>query len=483
MQLKNYINGKFLDPASQQHLDNINPATGKVYGQIPRSGKADVDLAVNAAKMAFPAWSATPKNKRAAILLKLADLIEENLDRLAKAESVDQGKPVWLATAVDIPRAASNFRFYATGIMHFDSKSHDMEGTAINYSLKQPIGIAGCISPWNLPLYLFSWKIAPALAAGNCVVAKPSEITPVTAFLLCELAQQAGLPDGVLNVVHGLGPEVGQAIVEHPEIPVLSFTGGTLTGSKLAATAAPMFKKISLELGGKNPNIIFDDCDFESMLDTTIKSSFSNQGEICLCGSRIFIQRGIYERFRDAFVARTRDLVVGDPADSNSNLGAIASHPHLEKILSYIKVAKEEGGQILCGGEQVQLFGELKNGYYMSPTVIEGLDHLARCNQEEIFGPVVTLCPFDTEEEVLRMANSTRYGLAAMVWTKDIDRAHRVAHQLHSGIVWVNTWLLRDLRTPFGGVKDSGVGREGGFEALEFFTEPKNVCIKINYDQ
>lgn len=480
--LKNYINGKFLEPSSGSYLDNINPATGKVYGKIPDSEKADVDLAVSAAKKAFPIWSKTPKEERSAILLKLADLIEENLDKFAQAESADQGKPVWLAKAVDIPRAAKNFRFYGTGILHFDSKSHDMESNAINYTLKQPIGIAGCISPWNLPLYLFSWKIAPALAAGNCVVAKPSEVTPVTAHLMAELCSEAGFPDGVINIVHGLGSKTGQAIVEHADIPVLSFTGGTATGAKLAATAAPMFKKLSLELGGKNPNIIFADCDFEQMLETTIKSSFSNQGEICLCGSRIFVERPIYEKFKEAFVARTRTLKVGEPSDANVNLGAIASKMHLDKILSYVKLAKEEGGQILCGGNQIELEGEFKGGFYMEPTVIDGLTAECRTNQEEIFGPVVSIMPFDTEQEVLKMANSTKYGLAAILWTQHLNRAHRMAAELHAGIVWVNTWLMRDLRTPFGGVKDSGVGREGGFEALEFFTEPKNVCIKLSDD-
>ncbi|PJB13985.1 MAG: 2-hydroxymuconic semialdehyde dehydrogenase, partial [Flavobacteriales bacterium CG_4_9_14_3_um_filter_32_8] len=375
--------------------------------------------------------------------------------------------------------AASNFRFYATGILHFASESHAMEDQAINYTLREPIGVCGCISPWNLPLYLFSWKIAPALAAGNTVVAKPSEVTPMTAYLLSKLCIEAGFPKGVLNIVHGLGPKVGAAITNHPEIPVVSFTGGTVTGAEIIRTAGPMFKKLSLELGGKNPNIIFDDCDFEKALKTAVHSSFANQGQICLCGSRIFVQRGIYQKFKNAFVEKTKQLKVGNPLDASTNLGAVVSKSHMEKVLSYITLAQEEGGKVLAGGNQVTLRGEFENGWYIAPTIIEGLSFNCRTNQEEIFGPVVTIMPFDTEEEVLMMANSTKYGLAATVWTDNLSKAHRIAANLHTGIVWVNCWLLRDLRTPFGGVKNSGVGREGGFEALQFFTEPKNVCIKL----
>ena len=353
-----------------------------------------------------------------------------------------------------------------------------MEGKAINYTLRNPIGVAGCISPWNLPLYLFSWKIAPALAAGNCVVAKPSEITPMTAFLLSKICQEAGLPPGVLNIVHGLGPKVGSAISSHPNIPIISFTGGTNTGAEISKIAAPMFKKLSLELGGKNPNLIFADCNFDKMLETTLKSSFSNQGQICLCGSRIFVERPIYDRFKDAFVERVKAMKVGDPR-TKVDLGALVSESHFNKVQSYVKLAQEEGGTILCGGNPVKLEGELSDGWYMEPCVIEGLPHDCRTNQEEIFGPVVTIMPFDSEEEVLMYANSTSYGLASTIWTENLSRAHRVAKNLHTGIAWINCWLLRDLRTPFGGVKNSGVGREGGFEALEFFTEPKNVCIKL----
>lgn len=477
--LLNYINGELVEPKGGGWLDNYDPSRGTVYSQIPDSDASDVDAAVDAAKAAFPGWSSTPKSERSRIMIRVADLIEANLDRLAKAESVDNGKPVKLATQVDIPRAAANFRFYATGILHLASEAHHMDGAALNYTTHKPLGVAGCISPWNLPLYLFTWKIAPALAAGCTVVAKPSEVTPMTAFLLSELCIEAGMPKGVLNIVHGLGPKVGARITEHPDIPAISFTGGTTTGKHIASVAAPMFKKLSLELGGKNPNIIFDDCDFDKMLSTTMRSSFANQGQICLCGSRIFVQRGIYEQFKEAFVAKASATKVGDPADPDSRLGAVVSKDHMEKILSYVELAREEGGTVLCGGERVQLDGELSEGYYIAPTVIEGLPYDCRTNQEEIFGPVVTITPFDTEEEVLMMANSVVYGLASTLWTQDITRAHRMAEKIEAGIVWINCWLVRDLRTPFGGVKHSGVGREGGFEALRFFTEPTNVCVSL----
>lgn len=477
--IKNYINGEMVEPLSKTYIDNYNPSEGQVYSLIPDSDERDVDMATKAAQAAFPEWSKTPKEKRARILQKLAHLIEENLDRFAEAESRDNGKPLKLSKSVDIPRAAANFNFYATGILHYASESHAMEDLAVNYTLREPIGVCGCISPWNLPLYLFSWKIAPALAIGNTVVAKPSEVTPYTAYLLSELCIEAGLPKGVLNIVHGLGHKVGAAITKHEDIPVISFTGGTVTGAEIARTAGPMFKKLSLELGGKNPNIIFDDCDFDKALKTSVLSSFANQGQICLCGSRMFVQRGIYEKFKDAFVEKVKRLKVGNPFDEESNLGAVVSQSHMEKVLSYVGLAEEEGGTILAGGNQVHVGGEFKDGYYIEPTIIEGLSFDCRTNQEEIFGPVVTIMPFDTEEEVLMMANSTKYGLASTVWTQDVTKAHRMASKLHAGIVWVNCWLLRDLRTPFGGVKNSGVGREGGFNAFEFFTEPKNICVKL----
>jgi aminomuconate-semialdehyde/2-hydroxymuconate-6-semialdehyde dehydrogenase len=477
-QLLNYIDGKLQKPLADKWLDNYEPATGKVYSQIPDSDQNDVEQAVIAAKTAFPAWSQTPLEERMQLLMHIADGIEKRMDEFVAAESKDNGKPLKLARAVDIPRAVSNFRFYASALQHFASESHQMPGVGVNYTLRQPIGVVGCISPWNLPIYLFTWKIAPALATGNCVVAKPSEITPYTAYLLSQVCIDAGLPAGVLNIIHGLGGKVGQSIVEHPEIKAISFTGGTETGKRLAATAAPMFKKLSLELGGKNPTIVFADCDFEETVKQVVTSSFSNQGEICLCGSRLFIERSIYDKFKTAFVERVKSLRVGDPNEDTSNLGAIVSIQHKQKIESYIQLAKEEGGTILTGGNEVSVGGRCVEGYFLEPTVIEGLDYLCRTNQEEIFGPVVTLTPFDTEGEVLTMANSVKYGLASSVWTNDLKRAHRIAEKIEAGIVWINCWLLRDLRTPFGGVKASGVGREGGWEAMRFFTEAKNVCIK-----
>jgi aminomuconate-semialdehyde/2-hydroxymuconate-6-semialdehyde dehydrogenase len=474
----NYIGGKLQEPVSGNYLDNVEPATGQVYSLIPDSNKEDVELAVQAAKQAFPSWSKTTKDERSVILYRISELILANLGELAAAESRDNGKPVSLAKSVDIPRAAHNFRFFATAILHFASESHHMEEGAINYTLKAPIGVAGCISPWNLPLYLFSWKIAPALASGNCVVAKPSEITPMSAYLLSKICIEAGLPRGVLNIVHGLGHKVGASITEHKEIPVISFTGGTTTGAQIAKVAAPMFKKLSLELGGKNPTLIFDDCNYDKMLKTVVRSSFANQGQICLCGSRLLIQSSIYDKFKIDFVREVKKLKVGNPKSPDTNQGALVSKPHMEKVLDYIEIAKNEGGKILCGGNQVDLSKEGLGGYFVEPTVIEGLDMSCRTNQEEIFGPVVTIMPFETEDEAVELSNATSYGLAASVWTENVSRTNRVADQLHMGIVWVNCWLLRDLRTPFGGVKNSGVGREGGFEALRFFTEPKNVCIK-----
>ncbi len=475
----NYINGELVEPSSKQYIDNINPATGAAYSLCPDSDERDVELAYQAAEAAFEKWSNMPSDNRSKILLKLASLIERDNDKLAKAESIDQGKPFWLAQKGEIPRAQQNIHFFATAIEHYASETHSMGGHALNYTLRTPIGVVGCISPWNLPLYLFTWKIAPALATGNCVVAKPSEITPMTAFMLSELCIEAGLPKGVLNIVHGLGPKVGSALVSHEKITAISFTGGTKTGAEIARVAAPMFKKLSLELGGKNPNIIFADCDFDKAVKESVRSSFTNQGEICLCGSRIFIERSIYDKFKAAFVEESKKMKVGNPLADETKVGAIASKMHFEKVLSYIDLAKQEGGNIVLGGTAVKLDGENANGYFIAPTIIENLAYNCRTNQEEIFGPVVTLTPFDSEEEVLMMANSTVYGLACTIWTENLNKAHRVAAKVKSGIVWINCWLLRDLRTPFGGMKQSGVGREGGWEAIRFFTEAKNVCIKM----
>lgn len=477
--LENYIGGNFIGPLSGEFIDNINPATGEVYGQIPNSNEKDVEVAVNAAKDAFPGWRITPADKRFSILNRIADLINENLDILAEAETTDNGKPLWLSKKVDIPRASANFRFFATGIMHFANESHSMEDRAVNYTLRQPLGVVACISPWNLPLYLFTWKIAPALAAGNCVIAKPSEVTPVTAFLLAHICKEAGLPDGVLNILHGTGPSCGEAIVKHPDIKAISFTGSTRAGAQIASIAAPMFKKLSLEMGGKNPNIIFADCDWEKMMKTTVQSSFSNQGQICLCGSRILIERSVYEKFKQEFIEKAKTLTVGDPLDAKTKQGAVVSKMHFDKILGCIETAKQEGGKILSGGNAVKGVGRCEKGFFIEPTVIEGLGAACKTNLEEIFGPVVTLQPFDTEVEALQLANAGSYGLSATIWTQDISKANRVAAKVESGIIWINCWLLRDLRTPFGGMKNSGVGREGGWEALRFFTEPKNVCVEF----
>jgi len=477
--LENYIGGHFIGPLSGQFISNINPATGGEYGQVPDSNTKDIDLAVAAAAKAFPQWSVTPTEKRFAILNRIADLIDTHLDELALAETNDNGKPLWLSKSMDIPRASSNFRFFATAIMHFANESHAMEDRGFNYTLRQPIGIVGCISPWNLPLYLFTWKIAPALAAGNCVIAKPSEVTPVTAFLLGKICKEAGLPDGVLNIVHGTGPHCGEAIVAHPSIKAISFTGSTRAGERIAGIAAPMFKKLSLELGGKNPTVIFADCDWDKMMETTVRSAFSNQGQICLCGSRILIEASIYDKFKAEFVTRVKELQVGDPLEEMNRQGALVSQLHFNKVMTCIDTAVKEGGTILCGGNAVNPGGRCANGYFIEPTVIEGLGPGCQTNREEIFGPVVTLQSFSTEEEALRLANDSHYGLAASIWTSNISRANRVGAQVECGIIWINCWLVRDLRTPFGGMKDSGVGREGGWDALRFFTETKNICTQF----
>ena len=480
MNIKNYINGEYINPVSDSWIDNYNPSNGEIYGQIPNSINEDVENGYKAAQTAFPSWSETTLDERSQILSKIAQLITEKLPELAAAEAKDNGKPLHVAKSIDIPRAADNFQFFANAITQFASEAHESVGhNAINFTLRQPIGVVGCISPWNLPLYLFTWKIAPAIAAGNCVVAKPSEITPMTAYLLGEILTEAGLPKGVLNIVHGLGTTTGQAIVAHPGIKAISFTGGTQTGAHIAKVAAPMFKKLSLELGGKNPAIIFADCDYDEMLQTTVRSSFANQGQICLCGSRIFVEASMYQKFKTDFIAAVSKLKVGNPFDTSTDIGALVSRPHLEKVKKYIDNAAHYGGKVIFGGASVSVDNS-EDGYYLEPTIIEVQDNSCTLNQEEIFGPVVTIMPFNDENEVLAMANDVSYGLSATLWTNDLKRTMRVSKQIQAGIVWVNTWLLRDLRTPFGGVKNSGVGREGGFEALRFFTEPKNICIKYN---
>ena len=476
--IQNFIDGQFIEPVGGKYLDNIEPATGKSYSQVADSDSRDVDLAVVAAEKAFVDWSCTPAAERSKILLRIADLIERDLEKFARAESIDTGKPLSLARTLDIPRAVANFRFFATAILHTESEAHITDNVAFNYTTRQPRGIAGLISPWNLPLYLLSWKIAPAIAVGNIAIAKPSELTPVTAYMLCEIAQEAGLPNGVLNVVHGTGPNVGAAITAHPKINTISFTGGTVTGRKVAEACAPLFKKVSLELGGKNPNIVFGDADLEAAIAGSVRSSFANQGQICLCGSRVFVERSAYKDFVHRFTQKASKLKVGDPLDEKTEQGAIVNKTQLDKIKFYVDLAQEEGGKIALGGKAPKPINDrCRYGYFFPPTIITDLPVSCRTNREEIFGPVITITPFDNEEEVIGYANDTDYGLASSVWTQNLNRAHRVAEQIHTGTVWVNCWLVRDLRVPFGGMKASGVGREGGEEALRFFTEAKNICI------
>jgi len=478
--LSNLVDGRACAPLAGRYLDVHEPAVGHVFARCPDSTSADVDAAVAAAQRASAAWAATPAEARARLLNRLADLVERDLPALAALESRDSGKPVKLARELDIPRAIANLRFFAAAITQWAGESHATDTRTLNYTLRQPLGVVACISPWNLPLYLFTWKIAPALAAGNAVVAKPSEVTPCTAARLGELSIEAGFPPGVFNIVQGSGPGVGQALVEHTQVKAISFTGSTKTGAAIAAAAAPTFKKLSLELGGKNPAIVFADADLsEANLDTIVRSGFANQGEICLCGSRLLVERSIYDSFKQRYLAKVRALRVGDPENARSDLGALVSRAHFDKVMGCIERARAEGGSVLTGGDAVQLEGRCAEGWFVAPTVIEGLPNAAATNQEEIFGPAVGLIPFDSEDEALAIANDTGYGLAASLWSSNLDRAHRVAAQLEFGIVWINCWLLRDLRTPFGGVKNSGVGREGGVEALRFFTEAKNVCLLL----
>jgi len=474
--IRPFVGGEFREPVSGQWIGNFEPATGSQYSEVADCDSADIQAAVDAAQNASGKWAATGIDERSSWMHRIASGIEARLDEFAVAESKDTGKPLKLAREIEIPRAVLNFRFFGNLISGSATASHDSLA-GLNVTVRQPWGVVGTISPWNLPLYLFSWKVAPALAAGNCVIAKPSELTPMTAMMLGEVCRDVGLPPGVLNILQGTGARTGQAIVEHPSIRAVSFTGGTRTGATIASTAAPMFKKLSLELGGKNPNVIFADCDFGKMLSTTVRSSFQNSGQICLCGSRIYVEQSIYDRFITEFVAASKKFRVGDPMDPTTEMGSVISDGHQEKILGAIDQAVSDGATVLCGGKPVRLEGRCSGGWFVAPTVISGADQTCSANQDEIFGPVVTVQPFSTDDDAIRMANQSRYGLSATVWTSRMDRALHVSRQIETGVVWVNGWLIRDLRTPFGGMKQSGVGREGGWDGLNFWTQEKNVCF------
>ena len=475
IQVQNYINGEFT--TTKDIIDDINPATGEIIAKIPKSGSKEVSNAVDAADMARVSWSELSSEKRADWLDKIADALESKSDDIASLESQDTGKPIALAKAVDASRSVANFRFFAQFSRDFSVENFEMDD-AMNHVVLKPVGIAGLITPWNLPLYLLSWKIAPAIVMGNTVVAKPSELTPLTANLLSQTLDEIGFPAGVVNILHGLGSETGQAIVENPKINLISFTGGTLTGKKVAETAAPMFKKLSLELGGKNATIILDDANLDSSIPEIARSAFMNQGQVCLCGSRILVSDKIWDEFVDKFVDYVKNMKVGDPSSEDSDLGALVSFAHRDKVESYIHLAEREGGKILCGGKSPTLPSPFDKGAFLEPTIVSDLSHMSRTATEEIFGPVVTLHPFRTDEEAIDIANCTDYGLAGSVWTGDTNRGKLMAEKIETGMVWVNTWLHRDLRVPFGGVKDSGVGREGGRWSLSFFSEAVNICVK-----
>ena len=478
MQIYNYINGEFILPTSGKMLDDINPATGQIIAQIPDSNDDDVAKATMAARRALPDWRGLSKDERINWLNKIAQALEDRTEDIAKTESMDTGKPIGLARRVDAARSISNFRFFAQHASQQTENKFTM-ADATNYVIRKPVGVVGLITPWNLPLYLLSWKVAPALVMGNTIVAKPSEMTPLTANLLAQTLDDIKFPKGVVNIVHGLGPIAGQAILEHPDITAISFTGGTETGKIVARTAGPMFKKLSLELGGKNATIILDDADLDVAANGAAKAAFTNSGQVCLCGSRVLIDTKIYDVFVPKFIAAVAAMKVGNPDDESTDIGSVISQQHMEKVQSYIELAKQEGGRIAYGGQRIiPKQPSLCNGSFICPTIIENLSITSRCATEEIFGPVVTLHRFDSDEQAIEMTNSTQYGLAGSIWTTNTSRGKEFAKQVDSGILWVNTWLHRDLRTPFGGVKNSGVGREGGDWSLNFFSELSNICVK-----
>ena len=466
-----------MPPLDGEYLDNYNPATGKITSRISNSSSKDVELAVQAAQDALPAWSALSRSERIEWLRKIAKALESRKDEIARIESMDTGKPIGLAKRVDASRSVSNFEFFADHAEKLIDKEYKM-ADATNYVTRKPVGTVGLITPWNLPLYLLTWKIAPALVMGNTIVAKPSELTPLTANLLCEILVTIDFPPGVINVVHGLGPNAGQAILEHPQIKAISFTGGTSTGKIVAKTAAPMFKKLSLELGGKNATIILDDADLPTAAKGAARAAFTNSGQVCLCGSRILIDAKIYDEFMPLFIKEVEAMKVGNPVEQDTDIGSVISLDHMEKVLSYIELAKQEGGDITTGGNRLNLPEPNSNGAFISPTVVDGLSIDSRCATEEIFGPVASVHQFTGDDEAVRMANITEYGLAGSIWTSNLTRGKSVAENIESGVLWVNTWLHRDLRTPFGGVKNSGIGREGGDWSLNFFSELTNICVK-----
>ena len=479
-QIINYINGKLIQSNSNEYLNVEDPSIGKFFIKVPDSNIKDLSLAVKSAKNSFHTWSSLSIDDRSKYLHNIADYIQDNINAFAEAESLDTGKPISLAKNLDIPRAISNFRFFADYAKNFEFNFSLNSENSSNLINQYPLGVVACISPWNLPLYLFSWKIAPALITGNTVVAKPSELTPLTAYMLSKACMETDLPNGVLNIIHGRGSNIGKLLINHPDIKAISFTGGTETGKKIAQETAGTFKKLSLEMGGKNASIIFNDCNYDKMIDTTIKSSFSNQGQICLCTSRLLIESSIYERFKTDLTIRTKNLIIGDPKKSETQFGAISSKQHFEKIMAYIETAKQQGGKIITGGNPIILNGRCKNGYFIEPTIIESLDNDSIINQDEIFGPVITLQRFDSEKDAIVLANNSNYGLSATIWSNNDEKANRVASKIDAGVIWINCWLVRDLRTPFGGIKQSGLGREGGSYALDFFTETKNICRSLN---